>query len=214
LLFVSPAARASAPSRHSDRWTQGACRRTGETVCSHRSDDVDSVFIPCFAKRAAGCFPVFSATAFFEQNCRTAMEGGLWPPANWAAAEPDVAGLGSEAMATLCVEQLQLLLQHSESNGSSLVQRSRSVGGLPGSHRRPCRVSAVPAWPTMYSAAADLQPCPSGHAGLEPAALDQDAALRMMHRARCSRHAEEIVRAEPRRCPAGPCRCPMSAHIP
>ena len=149
-LCVSPAARASAPSRHSDRWTQGACRRTGETVCSHRSDDVDSVFIPCFAKRAAGCFPVFSATAFFEQNCRTAMEGGLWPPANWAAAEPDVAGLGSEAMATLCVEQLQLLLQHYESNESSLVQRSRSVGGLPGSHRRPCRVSAVPAWPTMY----------------------------------------------------------------
>ena len=50
------------------------------------------------------------------------MEGVLWPPANWAAAEPDVAGLGSEAMATLCVEQLQLLLQHYESNESSLCQ--------------------------------------------------------------------------------------------
>ena len=31
---VSPAAHASAPSRHTDRWTQGACRRTGETVPS------------------------------------------------------------------------------------------------------------------------------------------------------------------------------------
>ena len=60
------------------------------------------------------------------------MERGLWPPADLAAAEPDVAGLGSEAMATLCVERLQPLLQHSESNESSLVQTSRSV-------RRPAR---------------------------------------------------------------------------
>ena len=49
------------------------------------------------------------------------MEGGLWPPADRAAAEPDVAGLQSEAMATLCMEWLQPLLPHSESNVSSLA---------------------------------------------------------------------------------------------
>ena len=32
-VSVSPAARASAPSRHSDRWTQGAGRRTGCLGC-------------------------------------------------------------------------------------------------------------------------------------------------------------------------------------
>ena len=47
LSKIGAHSRGSAPSRHSDRWTQGACRRTGETVPSHRSEDVGSVFIPC-----------------------------------------------------------------------------------------------------------------------------------------------------------------------
>ena len=48
LLFVSPAARASAPSRHSDRWTQGACRRTGATgwFCKKK---VSAVLLFCFS---------------------------------------------------------------------------------------------------------------------------------------------------------------------
>ena len=81
------------------------------------------------------------------------MEGVLWPPANWAAAEPDVAGLGSEAMATLCVEQLQLLLQHYESNESSLVQTSRSV-------RRPAKFPST--------AMRGFLPCQPGRQCTEP----------------------------------------------
>ena len=48
LLFVSPAARASAPSRHSDRWTQGACRRTGATGCFCKKQ-VSAVLLLCFS---------------------------------------------------------------------------------------------------------------------------------------------------------------------
>ena len=59
-------------------------------------------------------------------------EHGLLPPAERAAAESDVAGLASEAAATFGVEWLQPLLQHSESNESSLAKTSRSV-------RRPCQ---------------------------------------------------------------------------
>ena len=78
------------------------------------------------------------------------MEGGLWPPANWAAAEPDVAGLGSEAMATLCVEQLQLLLQHSESMRAALARRAALLEACQVPSDGRARFPAVPAWPTMY----------------------------------------------------------------
>ena len=42
------------------------------------------------------------------------LERGLLPPADRAAAESDVAGLGSEATATFGVEWLKPLLQHSD----------------------------------------------------------------------------------------------------
>ena len=75
-----------------------------------------------------------------------------------AAAESDVAGLPSEATATFGVEWLTPLLQHCDANESSPASTSHFV-------RRPatptmkalrgfCR---VPAWPTMYWAAAELQ---------------------------------------------------------
>ena len=61
LLFVSPAARASAPSRHSDRWTQGACRRTGATgwFCKKK---VSAVLLFCFS-------PVRKKLLGFVQEC-------------------------------------------------------------------------------------------------------------------------------------------------
>ena len=51
----------------------------------------------------------------------------MLPPADRAAAESDVAGLGSEAMATLCVEWLKPLLQHSDLDESSPAKTCRSV---------------------------------------------------------------------------------------
>ena len=49
------------------------------------------------------------------------------PPADGAAAEWDVAGLGSEATATFGVEWLKPLLPHSHSNESSFAKTCLSV---------------------------------------------------------------------------------------
>ena len=121
LLFVSPAARASAPSRHSDRWTQGACRRTGATgwFCKKK---VSAVLLFCFS-------PVRKKLLGFVQECfrhtlrKFGMvyraEHGLLPLAERAAAESDVARLPSEATATFGVGWLTPPLQHSDMNESS-----------------------------------------------------------------------------------------------
>ena len=85
-------------------------------------------------------------------------EHGLLPPAERSAAESDVAGLPSEATATFGVGWLTPPLQHSDTNESGPAQISHFV-------RRPARPTMkalrgfcrVPAWPTMYWAAAELQ---------------------------------------------------------
>ena len=100
------------------------------------------------------------------------LEHGLWPPADRAAAESDVAGLGSEAMATLCVEWLKPLLQHSDSDESCPAKTCRSVR-RPGQAHTDGSAGLLPCQPGrhMYGAAAELQLCPSRHAGLEPALM-------------------------------------------
>ena len=94
-----------------------------------------------------------------------ALEHGLLPPADRAAAESDVAGLGSEAMATLCVEWLKPLLQHSDSDESSPAKTCRSVR-RPGQAHTDGSAGLLPCQPgrRMYGAAAELQLCPSRHA--------------------------------------------------
>ena len=81
------------------------------------------------------------------------------PPADGAAAESDVAGLLSEATATFGVEWLTPLHQHSDANEQSSPASTSHFVRRPATPtmkalRGFCR---VPAWPTMYSAAAELQ---------------------------------------------------------
>ena len=75
------------------------------------------LFFTCVRKLipATERFPATAFSCFFVLS----LEHGLLPPADRAAAESDVAGLGSEATATFGVEWLKPLLQHSDSDESS-----------------------------------------------------------------------------------------------
>ena len=85
------------------------------------------LFFTCVSKMS----PVaqrFFGNSFSTLTCvHRALEHGLWPPADRAAAESDVAGLGSEATATFGVEWLKPRLQHSHSNESSPAKTSHFV---------------------------------------------------------------------------------------
>ena len=75
-VVVSPVACSSAPSRHSDRWTQGACRRTGETVpspyvfLSFRCCPLLFKMVSPVAQRFFGnSFSIFLCTGRWSMDC-------------------------------------------------------------------------------------------------------------------------------------------------
>ena len=82
--------------------------------------------------------------------------------ADRAAAESGVAGLGSEARATLCAEWLKPLLQRSDSDESCPAKTCRSVEAQPQADTAGS-AGLLPCQPGrhMYGAAAELQLCPS-----------------------------------------------------
>ena len=85
------------------------------------------------------CYKVEPAAQTFFCNsfsifCGPGFGAGLLPPADRAAAESDVAGLGSEATATFGVEWLKPLLQHSDSDESSPAKMLLCEEARPGPH--------------------------------------------------------------------------------
>ena len=116
--------RLHAPRLRPGTQTGGLRARAVVPVRRYRSDDVGSVLSPAFLNTKLSLLPNVSVTAF--EICVPGV-GGTVASTDRAAAEWDVAGLGSEATATFGVEWLKPLLPHSHSNESSIAKICLSV---------------------------------------------------------------------------------------
>ena len=118
--------RLHAPRLRPGTQTGGLRARAVVPVRRYRSDDVDSVLSPAFLNTKLSLLPNVSVTAF-RNFVFLALEQDCCLHRSRAAAEWDVAGLGSEATATYGVEWLKPLLPHSHSNESSIAKICLSV---------------------------------------------------------------------------------------